>query len=289
MNKKYYIATSLFRLYLAFHIFKKYLLYFFQKELLYGNKTFIHLNNDLLLSFLNIDISTLREFSGLLLSLTLLFSLFFGMGIGRNWSCLILFILVEIIQRINGVILNGGDNYLKFILLYMCFVDSYGYFTLFKSKTRVNKKHGTLTYLGLLSIKIHLCVIYFVSAIYKINAKVWFTGVANYYIFNLERFMGTSLNFILSKNSYFVTLSTYLTLFWELSFSYLIWLRKTKIFILVMGVFIHLGIYVFMMIHDFEILFIAVYILFFTDSELLKTYHYFNKKGRQITCMNKTI
>jgi len=37
-----------------------------------------------------------------------------------------------------------------------------------------------------------------------------------------------------------------------------------------MGVLLHLAIYIFFMIHDFEILFIATYIIFFTDRELLQ-------------------
>jgi len=39
---------------------------------------------------------------------------------------------------------------------------------------------------------------------------------------------------------------------------------------MLIDVLLHLGIYIFFMIHDFEILFIATYILFFTDKELLQ-------------------
>ena len=38
------------------------------------------------------------------------------------------------------------------------------------------------------SICLHLCFIYFISAIHKIHADVWFNGVATYYTFNIERF-----------------------------------------------------------------------------------------------------
>jgi len=95
-------------------------------------------------------------------------------------------------------------------------------------------------------------------------------GVANYYILNLDRFKGTSSSKYISKNYIFVTLSTYVTMFWELSFPYLIWTKKLKITLIAIGVLLHLAIYIFFMIHDFEILFIATYILFFTDRELLQ-------------------
>ena len=91
----------------------------------------------------------------------------------------------------------------------------------------------------------------------------------NYYIFNNERFSNVLSYYKVFNNYILITLSTYLAIIWELSFSFLIWSKKYKYYILLLGLTIHLGIYFVMMIHDFEILFLSTYILFFSDEELL--------------------
>lgn len=149
----------------------------------------------------------------------------------------------------------------------MTFINSYTYYS-YKKSLKNNSLSNFVSNIAVLIAKIHLCIIYFTSAIFKLNSKVWFTGVANYYILNLERFKGSSLNSYLSNNYIFVTLTTYSTLFWELSFPFLIWVKETKIYIVVIGILIHISILYFMMIHDFEILYIISYILFFNDKEL---------------------
>ena len=247
---------------------KKYLFLYFQKEIIFSNQSFIYHNTDSLLNFLGVNAFILRENVSIILISIIILSILFLFGIGRYITVFFLFMLIEIIQRINGYILNGGDNLLKFILLYLCFVNCYEYFTYSQRKNLSSNLSNFFSNLGVLSIKIHLCLIYFISAIFKLNANVWFRGIATYYILNLNRFKGSEFNEYLSKNYIFVTLSTYVTLFWELTFPFLVWSKKLKIPILIIGFFIHIGIYYFMMIHDFEILFLFTYIIFFNDEEL---------------------
>ncbi|MCS3530806.1 hypothetical protein [Chryseobacterium sp. JUb7] len=120
-------------------------------------------------------------------------------------------------------------------------------------------------------------MIYLVSALFKFNAKVWFSGVATYYTLQIERFKGTELNNVLANNGIFVTFSTYITLLWELVFPFLVWHKTGKYVVFAIGIAIHLGIYIFMMIHDFEILFMMCYGFFITDEELKKAGLYYRK------------
>jgi len=144
---------------------------FLIKDTVYGNNSFINHTEDSLLIFLNIDIPFLRDHIGLLLSVIMALSFLFALGVGKNIICIILFVSVDLIQRLNGYILNGGDNFLKFILLYLCFVNCYHYFTLNKNIKLVSKKSNYFSNIGVLCIKIHLCLIYFISAIF-INPMV---------------------------------------------------------------------------------------------------------------------
>jgi hypothetical protein len=269
-KENYNIAASIFRIYLSFHIFKKYFFYFFYKSTLYSNDSFLVQKEDVFFKILNIDSNIIRDNIGIFITLLLILSIMFAFGIGRSITCFLLLLSIEIMQRLNVYILNGGDNLLKFILLYMCFIHSYEYFIYKKSKPLFKQElQQLLSNSGILCIKVHLCIIYFISAISKINSDVWFNGIANYYILSIDRFSTINQDVLFYKNYIVITTTTYITMFWELSFPYLVWMKKMKIYIIFIGILLHLGIYHLMMIHDFEILFISTYILFFTNAEIV--------------------
>ena len=159
---------------------------------------------------------------------------------------------------------------MKFILLYMCFADSFDYFSIqkthYKSVYKI-KINNLITNLAAFSIIMHLCLAYFVSGIFKLHSDVWFNGVASYYTLSLERFQGTPFNNQLAQNGYFVTITTYGTLFLELYFPVLIWIKKIRYPLLVAGILLHLSIFSLMMIYDFQFVFIMVYCLFLSNKE----------------------
>jgi len=168
------------------------------------------------------------------------------------------------------MILNGGDNLLKFIMLYMIFIDSYKYFSI----NKIEYKNSTTRYLsnvlsnmGGLSVCIHICFAYFISGWHKIHADVWFNGVATYYTLSLDRFKGTPWNASLAKNGIFVTISTYFTMLVEIYYPVLIWFKRTKKTISICAILMHIGIYVFMMIYDFQIAFIMTQGFFFSNKQ----------------------
>lgn len=261
----YYDYLAFFRVYLALHIIKKYLFYFPHIDLLYGESIFHGVYPDPILSFLNIS----QEHSVLIMTLLLISALLMLFGVGKNTTIFFVFIFLETIHRLNGYLLNGGDNLLKFIMIYMMFANSFTRLTLFEASEISPKKskRRLLHDLSVLAIKIHVCLIYFISGITKANSKVWFNGVATYYTLSLERFSGSTLNKYIAQSGLFITVSTYTTLLWELFFPVLVWNKKLKYPMLVVGFMIHIGIYFLMMIHDFEILFIATYGLFIPDKD----------------------
>lgn len=263
------IYLSIFRIYLCFHLLKKILLMWPSTDFLFGKDGFI-VSSRVFFDIVSIDSSYFTENSQIFFSFIIILAIFVAFGIGRWFSFLLLFIAWYILQKLNTYVLNGGDNYLIFILLYMCFANSYSYFSLNKSDTFEENSLGNfLTNLSVISILTHLCLIYFISGISKIHTDLWYNGVAMYYILNLERFAGTDYNYTIAKNGFLVTVATYGTMFWEMLFPCLISIEKMRIPVLLCGVILHLSIFIFMMIHDFEILYIMVYGFFFTDRELL--------------------
>lgn len=269
------IYLSFLRLFICFHLLKKALIFITSSELLYGKNSFINHDGETLILWINP--SFLRDNYQVVLIIYIFFITLYFFGIGKNITALVVFLLFKTFQNLNGMISNGGDNLLYFVLLYLVFTDTYKYFSVTKIKYRSNdieKISNLLSNLCSFSIVLHLCVVYFFSAIGKINTSEWYKGVAIYYTLLCERFNGTRFNDILAKNGYFTTIATYFTLAFELLFPFFIWNKKWRIPLIVSGILLHVGIYIFMMIHDFEILFIALYGLFFNDDELksLKNY-----------------
>jgi len=264
------LYLPVFRVYIAFHLLKKLLFQWTSLETLYGLDSFLG-KGGIYIFHIAVDWHWFLANYQLLTFLYMIVLVLFAFGIGKHFTALIVLIFVEIFQGMNSYVLNGGDNLLKFQMIYMTFCDSYQYlaFSKLKFKSAVTQKiSNMLTNLAVCSIIIHLALVYFTTGLHKAHADAWFNGVATYYTLSLERFAGTRYNALIVKNGYFVTLTTYFTLLWELSFAFVVWYKKLRVYVLLCGVMLHLGIYIFMMIHDFQILYVMTYGLFFTDNEI---------------------
>lgn len=157
---------------------------------------------------------------------------------------------------------DGGDNLLYFLSLYMVFANSYKHFSFTKYKNR--KLSNLISNLCVYSVLFHLCFVYLIQGLHKTHSDVWFNGVANYYILHINRFC-SPLNHYFYNNFYFIPFSAYYTLFFELFFWIFIQLNKTRKWMVISGILLHLSIYFFMMIYDFQLLFIAIYGFFISD------------------------
>ncbi|WP_375577648.1 HTTM domain-containing protein [Marivirga tractuosa] len=269
-------ALALLRVIIGVFLIRKIFFNITSGEILYGLDSFVAHEEIYFLGLFELS-SSIRNFHS---ELTLIFSILSVLmifGIGKRLTILFVFFLFELFQRMNGLVLNGGDNLMKFILLYLVFADSFKFYTINKSNfknTVLNKLNNLCTRLSAYSIMIHLCLAYFVSGIFKMHADVWFNGVASYYTLSLERFQGTPFNEFLAQNGYFVTISTYGTLFLELYFPVLIWIKKIRYPLLIAGILLHLSIFTLMMIYDFQFVFIMTYCLFLTNKEWENIIHW---------------
>lgn len=280
-KNKYSFYLAFFRLFVCFHLLKDIILGWDGIGLLYKADSFMPTTPSFYLQILGIDkfINTYAEIFFMVFILILILHFF---GIGKSFTAFLVFLLLEIQQQMCYFILNGGDNILRFVIFYMVFANSYEFFSIkpLRLKNPILKYCSTfLTNIAGLSIKFHLCWAYFISAIHKIHADVWFKGVATYYIFQIERFKGTPYNEMLVKNGYFVAFSTYFTLLVELLYPTLVWFKETKKYIVVAMISLHLGIYVFMMIYDFQIIFIMLQGFFFSNYQWIT---FINKIKRRV-------
>lgn len=190
-------------------------------------------------------------------------------GIGRNFSAFAVYVCTEVSQNMTWLLCDGGDNLLKFSLLYLVAADSFSVLSLHRSSPRSGYSLRNLfTNVAVALLIGHLCLVYLASGLSKAHAEVWYNGTAVYYIMNGERFQGTKFNELLGNNAYFCVLGSYGTIILESVFGFAVFVRILRIPTLIAGVMMHIGIFLFMMIHEFQAIYVFHYCLFFRDNEL---------------------
>ncbi len=168
-------------------------------------------------------------------------------------SILLWFVYVNLINRLNAA--ETGANSLIGIFLFSNIL--YQYFESIKSdvgKSLVFRMN-----------QLQICLIYFVSSIYKFDSNSWMSGLAlnelmSNPVYNL--FYPMQILPIWSK------LAVYFILVYQLFFPFFIWIKKAKGTLVIIGVAIHLGIMLMLGLFFFSAVMIISYILWgaFVDS-----------------------
>lgn len=274
------LYAPIFRIFIGLYLLRKaFFSWEFQEALIHGSYL-SGANTSPILKFLRIDAGWFTSNFEFFYGIYVLLIIFFLFGIGKNITTLFLLIFLQILSDYNWIILNGGDNLLEFVLLYLVFIDSFARFSIkplrFKRESFI-KSSNFLSNLGGISICMHLCVVYFISALYKIHSDDWFHGIGIYYSLATDRFHGTSFNFSLIQSSFFVVLATYATMAIELAFPFLIWFRKTRYVMIALAVLLHLGIALFTMLYSFQLLFVFLQGFFIRNHEWKQIFGFVHK------------
>jgi len=280
-SNNYSVYSSIFRVFICLHLLKDVLFSNSTKNLIYKGELFLVTSDSSLLEAVGVSTNLVRANFDYLNLVYLILIIFFMFGVGKYITAFLLFVLVDVMQNLNHMTLNGGDNLLKFVVLYMVFINSYDYFSInsIKFKRKESEELSNLfSNLAGISICIHLCLVYFLSAIHKFHADVWFNGVATYYTLSSERFRGTPFNLLLAKNGFIVLLSTYMTLLIEISYPFLVWFKEVKKVVVVMAILLHLSIAILMMLYDFQMVFIMLQGFFFANKEILNKLQFLKLK-----------
>ena len=110
-------------------------------------------------------------------------------------------------------------------------------------------------------MQIQVALIYMNSALWKLGGPTWRDGSTIHYVLNLntyQRFPGVVPVFF----EPLMTVSTYLTIFWEAAFGLLLLNRWTRRAALVFGIALHVGLWVTMELGTFSWVILASYIAF---------------------------
>ncbi|MDB5391179.1 MAG: hypothetical protein JWM11_6825 [Planctomycetaceae bacterium] len=108
---------------------------------------------------------------------------------------------------------------------------------------------------------------YFDSSISKLESAFWRNGLGFWLPASFPSFTMFSLNALLNQE-WLVKCAGYLTLIFEVAFVFLFWIPAARIYLLVIGVLLHVGITTVFPIPLFGLLSLSIYVLFFPDPKL---------------------
>ncbi len=263
-TKSFYLAFL--RVFMSVWMLKEIAINIPYLKIIYSIESFVKVTSTTSIFLFPVNIHFFREHYLLFIILYCVLLLLNIFGIGKNYTSFIVFVCTEIFFRMNMNAVNGGIEMARFIFLYLSFANTFYYFSFTKKViTKQPSIANLVTNLMAYAIILHLCIVYFTSALYKMQTPQWLNGTALYYAFNYERYSGTIFNKVLGNNSLVVYFITYFTLAFELLFPLLILHKKLKKIATVIGITMHLCIYFLFMIYGFQVLFIALYGLLFSN------------------------
>lgn len=219
--------------------------------------------------------SVLRENIQIFLSVYVFFLILFLLGIGRNLTSVIIFILynIDFLLIYPGVF--WGDYVLRTTLLYFVFVDSFQYLAL-----NIRKKDSEiLSRLAVLSIMLNVCLVYVSNAYFKLHNSEWLDGTAIAYFFKFSEVLDLNkVGSLFGGNEFFIKISTWMVLIFQIIFPLMIWFKRTKYPWILIGILIHLFMAVTLQLYKFELIIILLYGFFISDNEWRNIFRKINYK-----------
>ncbi len=157
---------------------------------------------------------------------------------------LVAFVLLVAVQRRNGMILNSGDIILRDLTLLLALAPTGAAM----SVDRI-RQHGrgsfwtsaTVAPWGLRLVQLQLIVVYF-FAFWSKSGELWKNGTAVSTAFRLQDLQRFGELSVIVENIWVVTFLTWSTLVVELALAALLWVKRLRPYLIVLGVVLHLTI-----------------------------------------------
>ena len=197
-----------------------------------------------------------------------LISLVLGvLGIGKYYTCFLITLLYKIHTSIFPF-QEWIDRIMVVNIFFLSFIDSFYFFAYKKSIPKKNNTGNLISNLGVYSIIIHTCFMYLNNISHKIFSDIWISGYAIYYSV-LEFDLGLTPNLSIITSNFWITfIASYLIIFHQMFFTPLVFIKKTKLWIITLGVLIHSSMAALLLLAKFQFLVICLYGFFFTDKEI---------------------
>lgn len=186
----------------------------------------------------------------------------------RITSILTALLVISYANRATGAQF-GLDQINAFLAIYLALGPSGDYFSLDRWLSR--RRGATapaptvMANLSLRLIQVHMCLVYFFAGTGKLLGQTWWEGTAIWGAVANYEYQTLDLTWLASE-LWLVNLLTWITLFWEVSYPFLIWPRLTRPIWILIAVAVHLGIGVAMGMMTFGLIMVVGNLSFLTAS-----------------------
>ncbi len=196
-------------------------------------------------------------------------SIFVMIGFKTRLSTIVCFILMVSMQNRNYSILNSGDTLMRCMLFLMIFAPTHVKYSVdaYFRKQRGIAYSPEISLVTIRLMQLQFSLVYFATTLFKLKGYDWVDGTAVYYTSRLVNFQRIVLPIVFDFPS-LVKFATWSALFIEFAMGTLVWVKELRIWVLLAGLLLHLGIEVSMSIGFFEWVMIAAYILFLEPKEV---------------------
>lgn len=150
----------------------------------------------------------------------------------------------------------------------------------FSSITYEHHPKDTVSSLNYIVLTLAAGLIYFDSIFYKLYSPMWLKGLGVWLPASLPWATYLDLSFVLN-NEHLIKFLGYLTLFFQVTYIFLVWIKKIKVFYLLIGIGLHIGIAFAFPIPWFALAMVALYIGIIPSSFYSKVFEKLSKKERE--------
>lgn len=162
-----------------------------------------------------------------------------------------------------GVTLDGGNNLSELLLFYLMFLNTSG--KPIPSTSRFAATRIAISNAAFLISRFQVFVVYLCVGWFKLNGALWQNGMALYYILQSEEYSHPWIANQIVQLPWLSLIGTYFTVLFQASFPFLVWPHRTRPWILLAGVALHLGIAFVMGLFTFGMVMCVSYLVFFRD------------------------
>lgn len=189
------------------------------------------------------------------------------LGIGKNLTVILIFFTFSIQNKVfpYGIWI---EDILYLNLLFFCFIDSFYYFSVRTSKDNLSQNQNLISNLAVYCIAFHTCFIYLNNSLGKLQSDSWLSGQAVYFLSEEYNAIYSTLHRDILSNLFISKYLGYVVVFHQFTFSFLIFVKKTKIIPLILGILIHSTLAFFFLLVKFQLTMIFLYGFFFNDDEI---------------------
>ena len=212
-------------------------------------------------------------------SIYIISALMVCLGLFTRFSTVLLFITLSSFHFRNPQIINAGDDLLRVYAFFMMFAPAGEHLSIdqwLKRKKSPDLQPRLRSLWPQRLIQIEISLIYIQYFLTKAMDSYWLDGTAVYYVLvsrELERFPVP-----FDRTSIWVSKAlTYFTLLAEFALGTLIWVKKLRYAVLLLGLSLHLGLEYCLNIPIFQQVILASYILFIDSKDLERVFNWFSR------------